>query len=1151
MKRKTKFTKRLLGILLCITMSAVSLPGFTLAVSAEDTALSDDIVILYTNDIHTYINGTLSYDVISAIKDDLQKEYKYVILADAGDHIQGTAYGSMDKGESIIKLMNAADYDVATLGNHEFDYNMQGCINAIDYAEFPYISCNFYHESDGVRGENVLDSYVMFDCGDEKVAFVGITTPETFSKSTPAYFQDENGDFIYGISGGEDGSELQQDVQKAIDEAEDDGATTVIALGHLGVDSSSSPWTSEETIAEVSGLDAFIDGHSHTVMESKEIKDKDGNDVLLTQTGEYFNRIGIMVIDSESGDITTDFIELNGNETDGYTLTSDLYSSTTLVSDTAVKEMKDNWLKEIDQKLGQKIGSTTVTFNNYDSNGNRLVRSQETNSGDLAADSLYYLFDNMDLDVDIAIMNGGGVRNQAITGDITYKTCKDILPFGNVACLQTVTGQQILDMLEWGARNAGTAENGSFLHVSGITYKINTSVADTTKSDDMDIWTGGPDEYRVYDVMVYNKDTNKWDALVLDAEYNLAGYNYILRDLGGGFAMLDGAVNVLDYVMEDYMVLANYIQAFKDGIVEADNSPLLEKYPELLIDYSNVNGSGRITLTTSDSEPVEEPGRIYVGGIRATEDNADDVLGDADGEAATVTYDAKTNTITLKDAAITDGVLYNDDCMAGICSVGDLNIVLEGRNSITVPDTLRYSIGIYVIGDLSVSGDGILTVAGGNVTAVATADRTYFGSTGITVDGLLTIRTAEVNAVAGNVTVIGGIDDERNIENVGISYGVCTNNGLLLDDGVTLTAMGGDVDVNTVNDDYASSIGINIYNGDIDVYDAVLITGGGKSVSSRLASSYGTVTIESSINIYENSSEVKATGGVAEAPEETAANGVCVYAGNLLIKAGNVTVIGGERTGVVGDAHAVYIEGITLDDGSILGGNMYVECDKVVSGSTYEIIGTTVNMISSDGEAIYAKQGLKISDILTISEPADGKIRQIETDNDVRYTVVNENGNAAQNVTICPLTYYVTINGLSYEMAAEVPAGQSVNEFYCAEDDMGDFSERLPIEKEGYIFDGFYTDESCTDGKEYSFDEPVNADVTIYPKWTKINDNSEPSDSTQTDDTENDDSKPSDSIQTGDNSNQVLWIVILFVSSAGIFGMSIFSKRKSDLKKIK
>ena len=598
MKKNFLSNKRIICGFLCLILMLTSIPVFA-------QTPSDDIVILYTNDVHTYIDNPLSYDVIAAVKADLEKEYKHVILADAGDHVQGTAYGSMDKGESIIKLMNAAGYDVATLGNHEFDYNMQGCMNAISWANFPYTSCNFYHEANGVRGENVLDSYVLFDCGTEKVAFVGITTPETFAKSTPAYFQDANGNFIYGISGGEDGKALRADIQKAINSAKQAGATQIIGLGHLGVDPSSTPWTSEETIAAVSGLDAFIDGHSHTIMKRKEIKDKDGNNVVLTQTGEYFSRIGMMVIDAETGEITTDFIECIGNENDGYALSSDLYNNPSLISDETVKALKDSWLSEIDQKLGQKIGSAEVTLDNYDSEGNRLVRLQETNSGDFAADALYYLFDDMGLDVDIAVMNGGGIRNQAITGDITYKTCKDMHPFGNVACLLTVSGQQILDMLEWGARFVGSAENGALLHVSGITYKVNTSIPDTTRANEIDVWVGGPTgAYRVHDVMVYNKETDQWDQLDLTAKYNLAGYNYTLRDLGGGYAMLSGSVNVLDYVMEDYMVLSNYVTGFENGIIKATNSPLLKKYPHMLLDYAKTTGCGRIlAVTESENKP--------------------------------------------------------------------------------------------------------------------------------------------------------------------------------------------------------------------------------------------------------------------------------------------------------------------------------------------------------------------------------------------------------------------------------------------------------------------------------------------------------------------------------------------------------------------
>ena len=584
----------------------------------EPPVVYSDIAILYTNDVHTYIDNPLSYDVIAAVKAELEKEYDYVLLADAGDAVQGTAYGSMDKGATIVKLMNAAGYDVATLGNHEFDYGMDGAMNVIDWAEYPYTSSNFYHEKDGVKGDAVLPPYVMFECGADKVAFVGITTPESFTKSTPAYFQDENGNYIYGISGGEDGAALYADVQTAIDAAKAAGATKVIGLGHLGDDPASQPWTSEETIANVSGLTAFIDGHSHSTVEGKEVAGKDGAAVLLTQTGEYFGGIGMMVLKSD-GTIATDLIAaeeiLEGKvdetgepvknedgeqemEVVGYKLVSDLYTGAEWPVNADVTAIKDAWIAEIDTQLGTVIGSSNVALGNYDADGNRLVRSQETNTGDFCADALYYLFDDMGLDVDVAIMNGGGIRNKgAISGEISYKTAKEIHTFGNVACLQTITGQQLLDALEWGARGAGVEEIGGFLHVAGITYKVNTAWPDSTGKDEKGVWIGAPTGgYRVHDVMVYNKDTGAYEPLDLAASYNLAGYNYTLRDLGDGFNMFSSAVNVLDYVMEDYMVLANYVQAFEGGVVDATNSPLLAKYAGMKLNYAELGGSGRIEI---------------------------------------------------------------------------------------------------------------------------------------------------------------------------------------------------------------------------------------------------------------------------------------------------------------------------------------------------------------------------------------------------------------------------------------------------------------------------------------------------------------------------------------------------------------------------
>ena len=556
--------------------------------AAGETEAAGGVTVLYTNDIHTYITKDLTYSKVAAYKDSLEN----VLLVDAGDHIQGTAYGSMDKGATIAQLMNAVGYDLATLGNHEFDYGMDGCMAAIEAADFPYVSCNFYHEANGVAGENVLDSYKVFEVGGVKIAFIGITTPESFTKSTPSYFQDENGNYIYGIAGGTDGEALYTAVQNAIDAASAE-ADYVIALGHLGVDESSQPWTSREVIANTTGLDAFIDGHSHTTIPMEEVTDEGGNTVILTQTGSYLDAVGQMTIAAD-GTITTQL------------LTAENLAEVT--PDAEVKAIEDAWVAELDEQLGQVIGYSQVTLDNYDAEGNRLVRKQETNTGDFAADALYYLFDEMDLDVDVAVMNGGGVRNEAVTGEISYQTCKAIHTFGNVACLQTVTGQQLLDALEWGAKDVtadGSVENGGFLHVSGLRYTINTAIPSTVQQDDKGVWTGGPTgAYRVTNVEVLNNETGAYEPLDLTAQYNLAGYNYTLRDLGDGFAMFDGAVNVLDYVSEDYMVLANYVESFP--VDEATGLPTIPADSQ----YAEVTGNGRITIVNEPvaEEPVETTG---------------------------------------------------------------------------------------------------------------------------------------------------------------------------------------------------------------------------------------------------------------------------------------------------------------------------------------------------------------------------------------------------------------------------------------------------------------------------------------------------------------------------------------------------------------
>ena len=570
-----------------VTTAAAAMAVGAPAASACWTGEKSEVTILYTNDVHTYIDKQapeLTYAAIAALKQSYQNAGKKVLLVDAGDHVQGTAYGSMDQGASIIELMNAAGYDAATPGNHEFDYGMDRAKELMRDADFPYLSCNWVDLRTNLR---VLPEIKVFVRGGVRIAFVGITTPETFTKSTPAYFMNKaQTKYIYDILGGEDGQKLYSAVQKAVDKAKC-LADVVIGLGHLGVDPSSSPWTSEEVIAHTTGFDAFIDGHSHTVMENKQVADASGRLVTLTQTGSYFANVGEMTI-APDGTISTRLVSTYDQE------------------DVAVAAEQAAWVNTVDDMLGEKIAVADTKFYITDpATGKRRIRSGETNLGDFVADGIYTYFNEVEqLHCDIAIMNGGGIRSDEDAGYWTFKTCKQVSPFGNVACLMSVTGKQIQDALEFAARFAGAEgkENGGFLQVAGATYEIHTDIPNTVQTDDKNVWigsaTGTP---RVQNVKIYDRANGTYVPLDENKTYALAGMNYTLRNLGDGFAMFDGAELIKDYVSEDYLVMSTYAMTF--GGADAEGLPhlssansVLAEYPGYLLDYENPYGAGRISI---------------------------------------------------------------------------------------------------------------------------------------------------------------------------------------------------------------------------------------------------------------------------------------------------------------------------------------------------------------------------------------------------------------------------------------------------------------------------------------------------------------------------------------------------------------------------
>ena len=543
-------SKKLLSLLLVLAMMF----SLTVTASAEEAAVisaapADEIVILHTNDVHCSYEA---YDKVAALAKDAD------LLVDAGDAIQGGVIGTLSKGEYIVDIMNEIGYDAAVPGNHEFDYDMDQFLKlAKEKAEYPYLSANFVDKT----GKPVFDAYKLFEVDGKKVAFVGLTTPETFTKSTPTYFQDGNGNYIYGFCEGGNGQELYAAAQKAIDAAEAAGADYVIGLGHLGIDGESSPWTSKEVIANTTGFDAFIDGHSHSTF-AETVKDKAGNDVAFAQTGTKLANVGKITIKAD-GTITCENIDLAN-------VTADADTTAYIAGVT----------EKFDALQNTVVAKTEVELTINGTDGKRAVRSAETNLGDLCADAYRVM-----LGADVAFVNGGGVRANLAAGDITYGDIVNVHPFGNEACLVKVTGQQIKDALELGA-SAYPGESGGFLQVSGLTYTIDSTIPSSVVRDEKNMFVKVDGAYRVSDIQVGGQplDVNK--------TYTLASHNYMLKSQGDGYAMFgtDNVEIIKDCVMIDNQVLINYI-------VEELNGTVGQEYAA---------PAGRITIVTAPAEP-EQP----------------------------------------------------------------------------------------------------------------------------------------------------------------------------------------------------------------------------------------------------------------------------------------------------------------------------------------------------------------------------------------------------------------------------------------------------------------------------------------------------------------------------------------------------------------
>jgi len=534
--------KKLLAILVIVSMMAA---GFAFA---EEEVVHSKVVVLYTNDVHCGIEDNIGYAGVAAYEAAYEKMGYEVILVDNGDAIQGGPIGTLSKGEYIIDIMNAMGYDVAAIGNHEFDYGMDQFMALKEKAEFPYIAANFCD----LEGNPVLDAYVIKEVGDCSIAFVGVATPETFTKSTPTYFQDAEGNYIYNFSQGEEGKTLYAAVQKAVDEAIAAGAEHVVVMSHLGTDGASVPYTSSDLIVNTTGIDVVLDGHSHSVWAQEVVLNAAGEEVLLSSTGTKLENLGALVFE-EDGSFYTKL------------------HSESIFKDEEAQAFIDSVKAQYEDTLNEVVATTEVELTIKDpATGERAVRSAETNLGDLCADAYRTL-----MGADIAFVNGGGVRANIEAGEITYGEILNVHPFGNVACLIEASGQEILDALEMGVKGLPD-ENGGFLQVSGLSYEVNAGIESSVVLNDEGEFVEVAGERRVQNVLV--------DGQPIDpaATYKLASHNYMLKSGGDGFVMFKDNTILLDEVLIDNQVLINYIVDVLGGVVGED--------------YADPYGQGRIVI---------------------------------------------------------------------------------------------------------------------------------------------------------------------------------------------------------------------------------------------------------------------------------------------------------------------------------------------------------------------------------------------------------------------------------------------------------------------------------------------------------------------------------------------------------------------------
>ena len=539
---KTNSTANMKKLSTAPALLAIILLLFTSCSHRHYTARTDDatIVVLFDNDVHCAVDG---YPRVAAYKTQLMQRYDNVCLVSSGDFVQGGSLGAVSKGEYIVRLMNSAGCDAVTLGNHEFDYGMDRLAELSQMLDAPVLACNLY-DLRGGDSRLMYEPYKIVSFGKTDVAFIGIATPYSFTSSTPTYFQDGDGNFVFSLCT----DNLYEVVQANIDRARSEGADYVIALSHLGDDEAFNEINSLELAARTSGLDVILDGHAHSTIPGRYMKNKDGKEVILTSTGSHFSTVGQLTI-SPKGDLHVELIPME-------TLTARDPRTFTLLED----------IERAYAERGTRVIGTSETdlWTETEEEG-RISRFEETAFGDLCADAIRGV-----MKADFSFLGGGSIRANIAKGPVTFNDIFSVFPFGNTIATCEMTGQQILDALEFSVSSL-PVEFGGFLQVSGLRFEAYLQTDSPVTVNENKAFTGfleGP--RRVRNVMV-EKDDGTLLPLDPSGVYTVSGSAYLLKSHGDGYDVLKD-VDAVDTGIGDVQVLEQYIVENLGGVIPAKYS---------------------------------------------------------------------------------------------------------------------------------------------------------------------------------------------------------------------------------------------------------------------------------------------------------------------------------------------------------------------------------------------------------------------------------------------------------------------------------------------------------------------------------------------------------------------------------------------------